>query len=206
MKDCLVLLLVIIAAVGVAQTPATFDVISVKPYITQSDPSQESSDSRVSPGGRFTGRNVSAMKLLRMAFVVEDSRISGVPGWCSSQSYDIEAKTAGGVGRRGNTVAFGHGYRPAGLTPTRRGDYEEPGPRYSAPSNGVPRRSARTSGLFITKSPYPYPNSPFRHAASSASCAATAASFTRHADRSRFPTGLLIPRTSPTPTPYNAAT
>jgi len=139
MKDCRVLLLVIIAAVGVAQTPATFEVISVKPYITQSDPSQESSDSRVSPGGRFTGRNVSAMKLLRMAFVVEDSRISGVPGWCSSQSYDIEAKTAGGVGRRGNTVAFGHGYRPAGLTPNRWGDYEEPGPRYSAPSNGVPR-------------------------------------------------------------------
>jgi len=81
----------------VAQSPPEFEVVSIKPYISRGNPASESSDTQVLPGGRFTGRNVNVMKLLRNSFLVEDSRISGLPGWANSETYMIEAKTVGGV-------------------------------------------------------------------------------------------------------------
>jgi uncharacterized protein (TIGR03435 family) len=90
------LLLVLVSEVR-AQTPLEFEVVSIKPYVSQGNAAAESSDTNVLPGGRFTGRNVTVRKLIRNAFLVEDSRISGAPGWIDSESFNIEAKTEGGV-------------------------------------------------------------------------------------------------------------
>ena len=80
-----------------AQAPAEFEVVSIKPYVSQGNPAGESSDTNVSSGGRLTARNVTVRKLIRNAFLVEDSRISGAPGWIDSETFNINAKTAGGV-------------------------------------------------------------------------------------------------------------
>jgi uncharacterized protein (TIGR03435 family) len=80
-----------------AQTPVEFEVASIRPHVFKSDPGSESSETNVLPGGRFTGRNVTVRKMIRNAFGVDDFQISGAPGWIDSESYDIEAKTAGGV-------------------------------------------------------------------------------------------------------------
>ena len=80
-----------------AQAPAEFEVVSVKPYLSQGNPREENSNTDVSPGGRLTARNVTVRKLIRNAFLVEDSWISGAPGWIDSESFNIDAKTAGGV-------------------------------------------------------------------------------------------------------------
>lgn len=85
------------ASSALAQAPAGFEIVSIKPYISQGDAASESSDTQVLPGGRFVGRNVGVLKLIRNSFRVEDSRISGLPGWVNSESYNIEAKTAGGM-------------------------------------------------------------------------------------------------------------
>src|ERR1035437_5023358 len=96
-KVALAMALLSLVSSALAQAPVEFEVVSIKPYISQGDAASESSDTQVLPGGRFTGRNVGVMKLIRNSFQVEDSRISGVPGWANSESYNIEAKTAGGV-------------------------------------------------------------------------------------------------------------
>jgi uncharacterized protein (TIGR03435 family) len=80
-----------------AQTPAVWEVASVMPHVAKGDPGSESSNTNVLPGGRLSCSNVNVRKLIRNAFGVEDSMISGAPGWVDSESYDIEAKTAGGV-------------------------------------------------------------------------------------------------------------
>lgn len=81
-----------------AQAPPEFEALSIKPYVAAGGAaSEENSETRVLPGGRFTGRNVDVMKLIRNAFLVEDQRISGLPGWAKSASWNIDAKTAGGV-------------------------------------------------------------------------------------------------------------
>jgi uncharacterized protein (TIGR03435 family) len=93
-----ILILSTLAAVAAfAQTPVTFEVASIRPHVAQGDAGSEGSSTNVLPGGRFSGRNVNVRKLLRNAFVVEDSEMTGAPGWVDSASYDIEAKTAGGV-------------------------------------------------------------------------------------------------------------
>jgi uncharacterized protein (TIGR03435 family) len=79
------------------QNPPEFEVVSIRPYVSQGDPANESTDTRVLPGGRFAGRNVGILKLIRNSFLVEDSRISGLPGWAGSETYNIDARTTGGV-------------------------------------------------------------------------------------------------------------
>lgn len=80
-----------------AQAPAEFEVASLRPHVFNSDPGSESSNTTTSPGGRFTGHNVTVRKLIRNAFMVDDFQIFGAPGWIDTESYDIEAKTVGGV-------------------------------------------------------------------------------------------------------------
>jgi uncharacterized protein (TIGR03435 family) len=80
-----------------AQTPVTFEVASVRPHVAQGDAGSEGSSTNVLPGGRLSCRNVNVRKLIRNAFQVEDSEMNGAPGWVDSASYDIEAKTTGGV-------------------------------------------------------------------------------------------------------------
>ena len=79
---------------AVAQTPPAFEVVSIRPH--RGDDGNSSTN--VLPGGRVDrGSNVTVRKLIRNAFGVEDFQIFGAPGWIDSESYDIEAKTVGGV-------------------------------------------------------------------------------------------------------------
>lgn len=80
-----------------AQPRAQFEIVSIRPYVSQGDPANERSALDFPPGGRFSATNVSVRKLIRVAFGVENQRILGTPGWAESLSYDIEAKTTGGV-------------------------------------------------------------------------------------------------------------
>lgn len=85
-------------ALGVgAQPRAQFEVVSIRAYVSQGNPANERSALDFSPGGRFSATNVNVRKLIRVAFGVENERILGAPGWADSLSYNIEAKTAGGV-------------------------------------------------------------------------------------------------------------
>lgn len=88
--------LVCLGSLALAQQSATFEVASIKRHIV-TNPGGDDSSTDVSPGGRLVGRNVTARKLLRNSFVIEDSRITGTPGWTDTESYDIDARTAGGV-------------------------------------------------------------------------------------------------------------
>jgi uncharacterized protein (TIGR03435 family) len=83
------------AACAVAQNAARFEVVSIRPHVV--DPSNDSSNTDVKPGGRLVCRNVSVKKLIRMAFIADDSQILNAPRWTEAASYDIDAKTAGGV-------------------------------------------------------------------------------------------------------------
>jgi uncharacterized protein (TIGR03435 family) len=47
--------------------------------------------------GRFYATNVTLKLLLRTAYGVQDSQISGGPSWTNSERYDIEAKSDGSV-------------------------------------------------------------------------------------------------------------
>ena len=74
------------------QGPAAFDVASVKPNKT--------GIAKVSiqtiPGGRFTAENVTLRMLIRNAFQLQDSQLSGGPKWLDEDRFDIVAKTPSG--------------------------------------------------------------------------------------------------------------
>lgn len=93
----IIVLSALAAVAAFAQTPVTFEVASIRPHVAQGDAGSEGSSTDVLPGGRLSCSNVNVRKLLRNAFLVEDSEMTGAPGWVDSASYDIEAKTAGGV-------------------------------------------------------------------------------------------------------------
>lgn len=80
-----------------AQPRAQFEVVSIRPYVSQGNPANERSALDFPPGGRFSATNVNVRKLIRVAFGVENGRILGAPGWADTLSYNIEAKTVGGV-------------------------------------------------------------------------------------------------------------
>jgi uncharacterized protein (TIGR03435 family) len=86
---------VCVASCVMAQGAAQFEVVSIRPHVM--DPSNDTSSTDVKPGGRLVCRNVSVKKLIRIAFTAEDSQILNAPGWTETTSYDIDAKTAGGV-------------------------------------------------------------------------------------------------------------
>lgn len=73
---------------------SSFEVLSVKPFVAGSS-GDDSSVVDILPGGSLRCRNVSVRKWLRLAFGMEDQRITGAPSWIDSVSYDIVAKTAG---------------------------------------------------------------------------------------------------------------
>jgi uncharacterized protein (TIGR03435 family) len=88
---------VIGALLAIAQTSAEFEVVSIRPYISQGNSANENSFTDVHPGGRLTAGNVSIRKLVRNSFLLEDSRVIGLPGWVDSETFNIDAKTAGGI-------------------------------------------------------------------------------------------------------------
>jgi uncharacterized protein (TIGR03435 family) len=73
----------------VPQGELAFDVASIKPNV--------SGDLRVSlqamPGGRFIATNAPLRTLIREAFAVQGSQLSGGPGWLDSDRFDIIAKS-----------------------------------------------------------------------------------------------------------------
>lgn len=64
-----------------------YDVVSIKPNKSASN----WTSLFFNPSG-FVGTNVTPLPLIRVAYGVEDYRISGAPSWLRSDHYDIEAK------------------------------------------------------------------------------------------------------------------
>ncbi len=88
---CLLLAFVIASLQLSGQPPLRFEVASIRPHRFAGD---EPSDRRVSPGGRFVATNTSARTLLRIAFGIDDNRMSGAPGWIDKETFDIDAISA----------------------------------------------------------------------------------------------------------------
>ena len=80
----------------VAQEPKpAFEVATVKLAPPDADP-QTGSWSR--PGiGRFTASHVSLVRLMQLAYGIDDSQIANKPGWMDSNLYDVDAKPSEGV-------------------------------------------------------------------------------------------------------------
>jgi uncharacterized protein (TIGR03435 family) len=51
----------------------------------------------VLPGGRFTAENAPARELLRFAYQLQSYQMEGLPGWASSDRFDVTAKAEGDV-------------------------------------------------------------------------------------------------------------
>jgi uncharacterized protein (TIGR03435 family) len=81
------------AATSGAQAPAepAFDVAAIKPAAD----TQVFSFSRVQPGGRYIGQNMSLRLLIKTAYGVHDSQIANGPSWIDSDRWDINAKAEG---------------------------------------------------------------------------------------------------------------
>jgi uncharacterized protein (TIGR03435 family) len=82
-----VVLLLTVAALALAQSPS-FDVASIKPNISGSGSTSESTRP-----GRVICTNVTASMLIESAFGIKDFQISGAPGWVGSDHFDINAAT-----------------------------------------------------------------------------------------------------------------
>ena len=84
-----ILLFVSVWTPGVGGQPrAEFEVVSIKPYVSQGNPANERSALDFPPGGRFSATNVSVRKLIRVAFGVEEranSRRTGMGGYAHLQ-------------------------------------------------------------------------------------------------------------------------
>lgn len=80
----------------VAQAPQpAFEVASVRVAPADADP-QTGFWSR--PGiGRFTASHVSLVRLIQLAYGIDDSQIVNKPGWMDTNLYDVDAKPEEGV-------------------------------------------------------------------------------------------------------------
>ena len=70
--------------------PMHFDVVSIHPHQPDGD---GSSNRRILPGGRFVATNTSVHTLVRVAFIADDDRISGLPSWTNDETFDISGTT-----------------------------------------------------------------------------------------------------------------
>jgi uncharacterized protein (TIGR03435 family) len=73
-----------------AQPPLQFEVISIRAHPSAGD---EPSNRRILPGGRFIATATTVRTLIRIAFLTDDDRISGTPGWIDSETFNIDAIT-----------------------------------------------------------------------------------------------------------------
>lgn len=78
---------------SVGATRPSFEVASVKPREPSLLPGGGPVDIGTHPGGLFTATNASLRLLIKAAYRIQDSQISGEPGWVDSDRFDIEAKT-----------------------------------------------------------------------------------------------------------------
>lgn len=77
--------------VAAATQPLRFEIASIRLHGPAGD---EPSDRRVLPGGRFVAKVTTVRTLLRVAFLTDDSRMSGAPSWVDDETFDISATTA----------------------------------------------------------------------------------------------------------------
>lgn len=83
----LVAVVVLIADVA-AQTPPTFEVVSIKRSLS----TDTFGGSLLLPDGRYTATNVPLILLLDAAFRIPPERIIGGPAWIRSDRYNVEAR------------------------------------------------------------------------------------------------------------------
>jgi uncharacterized protein (TIGR03435 family) len=83
-----VLGVVLAATIPTAQEPA-FDVASIRP--AQSD---QRSEIRADPNGRFTATNATAKSLILRAYGLVESQLIGAPPWLTAERYEIDARAA----------------------------------------------------------------------------------------------------------------
>ncbi len=69
-----------------------FEVASIYPHQSSGD---DPSSRQMLPGGRFVATATTVRTLIRIAFGTDDNRISGAPHWTDSETFDINAVTAG---------------------------------------------------------------------------------------------------------------
>jgi uncharacterized protein (TIGR03435 family) len=92
----MILATIVLAALTAQAKPVSnaalpsFEVASIKP----NNSGTSNISINISPGGRFTARNVTVKKLIEDAYDIQGFQISGAPGWLDSARYDIVAKAA----------------------------------------------------------------------------------------------------------------
>jgi uncharacterized protein (TIGR03435 family) len=74
-----------------AQTPMSFQAVSVKPNHSGEQNARISGQ----PGGQMTATNVPLRSLISAAYQVPDFQIVGGPSWVDSDRFDVTAKAAG---------------------------------------------------------------------------------------------------------------
>lgn len=82
---------VLLAPMMWAQSPAAFEVASVKP----ADPSARILDLREEPGGRLTIKNITLLRIVQWAYGMHWYWITGGPKWIDADRFDILAKAQG---------------------------------------------------------------------------------------------------------------
>lgn len=74
-----------------AQASLRFEVVSIRP---RQSASGEPSNRQILPGGRFVATATTVRTLIRIAFEIDDNRISGAPGWIGNETFDINGTIA----------------------------------------------------------------------------------------------------------------
>jgi bla regulator protein blaR1 len=77
--------------VTMASASASFDRVSIKPDMSADGPNTMKMMLSLDDGG-FTAQGVSLQSLIKLAYHVQDSQLSGGPDWLNTQKYDIDAK------------------------------------------------------------------------------------------------------------------
>jgi len=83
--------LLIIAAVCFGQEKPAFEVASIK--LNPGGP-ESGFSLDIAPGGRVTARNIDLWALIRQAYNLRESQISGGPAWIQDRRFDLQAQPA----------------------------------------------------------------------------------------------------------------
>src|SRR5581483_12258226 len=91
------LLLALAASIAPAQSPKrapTFDVASIREVDPSKRPTTGGCGMKGQAGGQtYTGRCIALSLLIKRAFRIVDSQLSGGPDWINTALFDFEAKT-----------------------------------------------------------------------------------------------------------------
>ena len=85
----------LVAAQDAAPAAKVFEVASIKPVA----PGDNRVQIQITPGGRYSGKNVNVNMLLQQAYDVRPFQISGGPSWIATDRFEITAKADGEIGQ-----------------------------------------------------------------------------------------------------------